>query len=199
MKHYLILHCVTLLGSLTALGQGTFVYDQQAYDNEFPPPFGSGSAIQLIPTPFGQSFTPTLSSVGFIRLIFADHSPSNGLGATLFVNLRADSLSGAILSTTPAVTLPDSFRGTADFFFPAPVAVTPGVKYYFEPLVQSGDLWNTSIVVDSIIYLRGECIVGGQPQFYDLWFREGIIVPEPCSASLLVLGGGVLAWARRRG
>ncbi len=32
----------------------------------------------------------------------------------------------------------------------------------------------------------------------DFWFREGIVVPEPCSPALLLLGGGFLLWARRK-
>lgn len=125
---------------LQAPGQGTFVYDQQSSTTEgfFPP--ASGAGIQQY-APVGQSFTPSLSAVGFIRLELADENPGNGLGGMLFVNLRMSGISGAILSTAAPVFLPDGYNGPANFFFGAPVAVTPGVTYYFDVAALSGDQW----------------------------------------------------------
>jgi hypothetical protein len=95
------------------------------------------------------------------------------------------------------VALPTAFSGVVDFYFPLPVPVTPGTVYYFEPLVQSGDLWR--IDIGEYMYSRGAMIVEGDPNFgSDLWFREGIhAVPEPSVGWLALLGVPLLWWMRR--
>src|SRR6266705_942449 len=121
-----------------------YFYDQQSSTNESPWPYGSGSTLQQIPPPYGQSFTPTLTSINFIRLNLNDANINDGLGATIYVNLHADSLSGAVIGTTAAVTMPNSFTGPATFLFPNSLPLVAGERYYFEPLVQSGGAWNTA-------------------------------------------------------
>lgn len=86
-----------------AMGQGTFIYDQQS---DVEGPVGKVSVIQGL-EPFGQSFTPTLSTVGFIRLHMGDANFGNGLGATVSLNLRSDLIAGPIISSTGPVTMPD--------------------------------------------------------------------------------------------
>jgi hypothetical protein len=180
----------TLLAPL-ASGQGTFVYDQQSADENA----GGGAAIGIQASqPLGQSFIPTMSSVGFIRLDVGDSS-FNGLGATLYLNLRTDSITGPILASTDSVFMPDRFSGYTNFFFSTPAAVTPGTTYYFQPVVQSGDVW--SIIAYSYGYPRGTEIYQGSPlPSSDLWFREGIIVPEPSAALIGFMGLGLLVWLR---
>jgi hypothetical protein len=97
--------------------------------------------------------------------------------------------------------MPDSFgwgtRGYVNFFFPIPVAVTPGVTYYFNPVVQSGDNWD--IVGYNYGYAGGTAYFKGVADpLEDLWFREGIVVPEPSSALLISIGAGALVYVRRR-
>ena len=138
----------------------------------------------------GQSFTPSLSSVGFIRLMF-----SGGGGATVYVDLRSDSIYGPVLGTSSPVTM--GLSGPQTFYFPTPVSVIPGTTYYFEAVEQSGTLWN--IVVGQYNYAGGNAYANGSLQGpLDYWFREGIIVPEPSSFALLVIGGCALLWCKNR-
>jgi PEP-CTERM motif len=151
--------------------------------------------------PIGQSLTPVLSSVGFIRLQLFDVNPGNGQGATLYVNLRTSSITGPILVSSDPILLPDGFPGNnipgfVNFFFSSSPSVVPGLTYYFQPVVQSGDAWAIGRFVPN--YTGGTEYINGQPGNNDLWFREGIVVPEPSSALLVLLGGGVVAWRHRK-
>ena len=184
-----ILLPVLFLCALRAYSQGTFVYDQQSADETT----GGGVTVTIQPNqPLGQSFSPTLSSVGFIRLNVGD-TAANGLGATLYVNLRSGSITGPILASSDPVALPDGFFGYPDFLFHTPVDVTPNVPYFFQPVVQSGDLWVA--IAYPYGYLGGTAFRQGTPIPSDLWFREGIVVPEPSSRTFLLAGIGLLlAW-----
>jgi len=197
MKFQLGLFSMALLiAEFCAHGQTTFIYDQQSSTDEGPGVYGEGGAIQQIAMPFGQSFTPTFSAVDFIRLNLNDHDPSNDLGAMLYVNLRTNSINGPILSSSFSVTLTNSFIGVVNFLFSNSVPIKPGVVYYFEPIVQSGDQWN--ILAGEYNYSGGSVFANGLPVVAsDLWFREGIVIPEPLSVWLVLLGGGVLLYVRR--
>jgi hypothetical protein len=178
-----------------APAQGTFIYDQQSALEST----GGGiiSAIQPY-QPMGQSFIPTLSEVGFIRLKLSD-SAINGLGATVYLNLRTNPIVGTVLASTDPVFMPDGFIGYPNFFFSNPTPVTPGTTYYFQPVVQSGDVWGIT-AYNAYNYANGAAYSQGvaSPGF-DLWFREGLYnVPEPSSTALGLLGAAWLAWARRR-
>jgi hypothetical protein len=186
---------VPALAAGSLLAQGTFVYDQQSSTNEGTPPYG-GDPVQSIPTPWGQSFTPGLSGIDFIRLELADVNPLDGSGASMYINLRSDSITGAIIATTQPVTMPNGFAGHPDFFFPARVPLTPGVQYYFEAIVDpsSGPF---STTVSSFYYPGGSYIAGGSPALQsDLWFREGIVT-EPSSLCLVVMGGAAVVLGAR--
>ncbi len=193
--------CFFLLASLltsVARGQGTFVYDQQSSDETKP---GQAAAGIQVSQPMGQSFTPAFSAIDFIRLQLFDINPGNALGAMIVVNLRANSITGAVLAATSPVFLPDGFGdfnlvGFTNFFFPVSVALTPGLTYYFQPVVQSGDAWSIGRFIQGSDYPGGTIYINGQPGSDDLWFREGV-VPEPSSALLVGLGVGLLVWRRR--
>ena len=195
IKSHLIFFVVALT-SFAASSQGTFVYDQQSSMLEGALPYGAGGAIQQMTTPYGQSFIPTLSAVDFFRLNLNDNNPSNNLGATVYVNLRTNSISGPILATTALVTLTNGFTGVVNFFFSGSKSLTPGTTYYFQPVVQSGDVWN--IAIAEYGYPNGSAFNNGSPVASDYWFREGIVVPEPSVSLLVVLGGGVVAWRHRK-
>jgi len=187
------------LAGLSANGQGTFEYDQQSNTDETPPSFGQGGDMLQIPVPWGQSFTPSLSGVDFIRLKFDDPSPGDGVGATVYVNLRSGSISGSVIGSSAAVAMPNLFRGTATFVFPSTVPLATGVTYYFEPVVQPGRSWN--IDGGPYNYPGGYAFVGGSPSGgSDFWFREGVIVPEPSSMALILLSAATAgyAWHARR-
>jgi hypothetical protein len=187
---------VIVLAACFAHGQGTLVFDQQV--NPTAPPSGF---FNIVPDPSGESFIPTLSSVGFVQFYFSDGA-NNGVGSTISVNLWSGSLgAGTILGTTTVVSMPDLFTGQSTFFFTAPVSVIPGTTYYLQPVIQSGDSFQAGVVPGSdypngISYLNGTPQPGG-----DFWFREGIVaVPEPSSFSLVVVGLiGIYPVLRNRG
>jgi hypothetical protein len=97
--------------------------------------------------------------------------------------------------------LPDNFGratiGHVNFLFPSSPVLTPGTAYFLEPVLQSGDLWQ--IVYDTHFgYSGGTGFFQGlsAPDF-DMWFREGIIIPEPSSACLVLTGMAVLLHLQR--
>src|SRR5258708_2607463 len=95
-----------ILPAVAAHAQGTFIYDQQSSTEA-----RQGEANSRIQTdaPVGQSFTPSLTAVGFIRLDLFDAVINNGKGATVYFNLRADSITGTILASSTPVSMPDGF------------------------------------------------------------------------------------------
>src|SRR5882724_10190565 len=86
------------LGS--GFAQGTFVYDQQSSTEAV-----RGEIYALIQPdgPVGQSFTPSLSAVGLVRLDLFDWNNGNAKGATVYVNMRANSITGTILGSSMPV------------------------------------------------------------------------------------------------
>jgi len=172
------------------------IFDQQSSDELNG---GSGGNIIQNVQPTGQSFTPSLSGIGFVRLNLFDQTRNNGIGAVVYVNLRSDSITGPIVDSTAPVALPDNFglplnTGFVTFFFPAEVPLQLGVKYYLQPVVQSGDLWG--IFGGSFGYTGGELYANGTAFTSDYWFREGIIVPEPSTFAFLLVAVGIIAYAR---
>jgi len=189
---------LSTLAMFCSFAQGTLVFDQESSNDENY--IGGAVAIQFYGT-VGQSFTPSLSTVGFFRVKLGDITPNNSLGATLVINLRSNTINGPILGTTTPAVLGDGFNSSVDFFLPSAVSVVPNMMYFFQVVVQSGD--NTKITMRSdllgdINYPGGD-FYGGifSSSGEDLWFREGIIVPEP-SISALLLGGGLFAWLLRK-
>jgi hypothetical protein len=179
-----------------ACGQGSLQYDQQSVPSDA---VNEGNPIVIQTNiPIGQSFTPTLSSVGFVALAFRDANPGNNLGATIYVNLRQDSITGTILGSTEPLFMPNGIADSStNFFFSSPVSVTPGTTYYLEPVVQSGDIFD--IYYYNFGYSGGTAFFNGAAaSFEDLWFREGTVVPEPSSALLISIGAGALVYVHRR-
>lgn len=178
---------------LPAFSQGTLIYDQQSATNGLAT---GGSPIQSL-QPMGQSFTPSLATVGFVQLQFSDGAPANSTGAFVYVNLLDNSITGNVIAASSPVFLRDSFFGTTNFFFPANIPVTPGIAYYFQPVLQSGEP-SFTVLSDHYSYAGGAAFFLGQPDpgGKDFWFREGVAVPEPATSALLV--SGVLAvWLAR--
>ena len=191
--------CLTLFtlffGVLLARCQGTFLYDQQSSTNEVPTGFDPNIQSN---EPIGQSFVPTLDSVGFVRLFVSDSIVPTGSPATIYVNLLSGSITGAVLGATSPLALPGGYSSYTTFFFSAPVNVTPGTTYYFQIVANSADEWITRLIpvlnFNGTAYLNGSSFGSGLDQ---LWFREGIVVPEP-SLPLLALSGTALFCARRK-
>jgi hypothetical protein len=186
--------------SLCAHGQGTltFVYDQQSANETTP---GGAAGPISSNQPIGQSFTPSFSSIDFVRFALGD-TTLNDLGATLRVNLRLDSITGNVLASTDPVFMPDNSFGYINFLFPSSVLVNPGTVYYLQPEIVSGDEW-AIVGYNTYNYTGGMAFYQGVARpTQDLWFREGTIVPvpEPSSIALLIIAAGFAAmesWRRR--
>ncbi len=191
MKLKLILALLCLTDSF-ACGQGVLVYDQQATN------LIEGSADLKLAQPLGQSFTPTLPFVGFVELKLYDGDFLHNSVATVLINLRSNSIAGPVLGFSVSIFMPDGFFDITNFIFSTPVAVIPGVTYYLQPVIQSGDDMGSYVTDGS--YAGGTAIAQGIPiPDRDLWFREGIVVvPEPSSALLALLGSGVWLSVRRK-
>jgi len=190
LKTYLILITLFLTVWL-AHAQGTFIYDQQSTN------LIEGAVGLQSDQPMGQSFTPTLPSIAFVIFNLYDGDFLHNLGGTVYVNLRSTSITGTILSSTTPVFMPDGFFGITNFLFSTPVAVTPGVTYYLQPVAQAGSDGFGSAVTDGS-YLGGIAYNNGLPWAnHNLWFREGV-VPEPSSALLALLGSGAWLFIRRQ-
>jgi hypothetical protein len=194
----LVIGLAQLRACSLAAGQGTVIYDQQSADETMP---GEVAFDIQSNQPLGQSFTPGLPAVGFVRLELFDGHPGNAVGARLTINLRANSIAGPILATTPQVILPDGpgpgFGGSSfvDFFFSAPISVAQDTTYFFQPAVQSGDQVLIGAYNPNFNYPGGMLYANGTPNpASDLWFREGIIVPEPVPSSLVLIGAFLFAF-----
>ena len=203
-----LLQLSVALAVCSVQGQGILVYDQESSTNAG---VGSGGAPIQQDQPMGQSFTPTLSSVGFVQLEFDDGHPGNGLGATVFLNLWSGSISnGTLLGSTDPVFMPDYFGSGSggfgfltptNFFFSTPVSVTPGTTYYIQPVVVqpgSDNLWG--VIGGAFNYSGGTFYFNGapDPNNSDLWFREGIVAtPEPTSVIIILAGAVGMYFCRR--
>lgn len=150
----------------------------------------SGGAPILSQQPMGQSFTPSLSAVGFVQFQFENISGS--VGGTVFVNLVENSITGSVVASSSPIIVQDNFFGTKSFFFASNVPVQAGVEYFFLPVLQSGD--NVNVLSDFYNYTGGAAYYSGirRTDSRDFWFREGIVVPEPTSAGLIICGTGLL-------
>ena len=124
---------------------------------------------------------------------------AGNLGATVSVNLREVSITGNVFATTAPVFMSNGYRGTTTFYFNNNVPVAPGVTYYFQPTLISGD--DTGVMGDLYDYRGGTLYSQGLATTtpgLDFWFREGIVVPEPSMFSLVGIGAGFLLWGLRR-
>jgi len=187
IRHYIIQILFSLLvGSVH--GQG-FIYDQQSTN------ITEGSAGISGGQPIGESFTPSLSSVGFVTLFLFDFENLNS-GATVFINLRSSSITGPVLGSSMPVFMPFGFNGISNFSFSTPVTVQPGTTYYLQPFIQSGDEMGwvaTGGYAGGSEFDQGVALTGK-----NLWFQEGVVAaPEPSPSWLILVGTGILFYARR--
>jgi len=182
----------TMAVASSARGQGTLVFDQQSSTIE------SGLEIGLRfqdNQPFGQSFVPTLSSIGFVRLFMFPGGPASP-NATVNVNLLSDSITGPVLGSTAPSTITNYFSGYMNFYFTTPVTLHPGTTYYLQPVATAGD--PVTDVMGGFTYANGSLFIQGIEHVGEaLWFREGIVVPEPSICGLFVVCGlAFFGWRR---
>ncbi len=176
---------ILLAGTLAASPQG-FIYDQSSSDEAH---VFEGGADIFQNEPMGQSFTPSLRNVGFIRLYLYNGLLGDTSAATVHINLRVDSVTGPLLAASLPVTIPGGagFAAPVNFFFDNTPGVTPGTTYFFQPIVEDND--NIGLNQSDYNYAGGTGFLRGapDPMNRDLWFREGIVVPEPGITSLSLL------------
>jgi len=172
---------IIIFASQTACAQGTLVFDQQSTDGST---FFEGGVL------YGQhpvqSFVPTLDSLGFVTLYLMVDDVRNAT-----INLRAQSATGPILGSTLPISR-SAFTGQATFYFETPVALVPGTTYFLEPITQLGGGY---LNASPLYNYPGGALLGGD---YDLWFREGIVVPEPATGSVALLAAAVTLRSRSR-
>jgi hypothetical protein len=113
------------------------------------------------------------------------------------VNLLSGSISGPSLASTLPISIPNFFSGFTNFYFPSSVGLTPGTTYYFQPVASAGD--PVTDISSGFTYLNGSLFISGvQQTTAELWFREGIVVPEPATAAITMLGIVALVVRKRR-
>jgi len=182
-----------LLDSSRILAQGLLVDQASGTTGELIQNF-----TQIPDNQIAQSFTPSLSAVGFVQ--FSENVPAypGNDQVTFVVNLRAGAYNGPILSSTDPVILVKGPIEFGTFYFPQNISVTPGQLYFFEPVLLSAGFLNIGYKFPSS-YPGGEAWNNGVPSSTgsDYWFREGIVVPEPAAFWLFVLGSSLLFFRKR--
>jgi hypothetical protein len=207
-KSILNLIAAILVAASTQTHARGLVYDQQSATNPISPFANFVDGLDIQTDPLTQSFIPTLSAIGFVQLELADSTGNGSNGATVYVNLWTGSPNinfATLLGSTAPVYMPNGFMnndlgvaGVTNFWFSTPITLTPGQTYYLQPVVQSGDNpWDIMTIGDT--YSNGQLY--GEGAFFqpstDLWFREGVEVPEPTTFALIGLSG-LLALALKR-
>ena len=201
MKRVLpILLLCLLLTANQSRAQGTFVMDQYSSLDEYAPSAAGSLIDSMMPSGTGQSFTPSLSAIDYIRLNLNDpypNSPTHNNWATLYLTLHANSMFGPVLGSTTPVFLANDTASIVPFLFSSTITLNAGTTYYFELVVQPGsDSW--AIYGAGFGYPGGSVYQAGTPQLVsDLWFQEGIVVPEPTVLCIALIGAGALGWKRR--
>ncbi|HLX72913.1 MAG TPA: PEP-CTERM sorting domain-containing protein [Verrucomicrobiae bacterium] len=189
----LFLFSFTLAGNAFA---SLFTIDQ-AYTGQTPPVLTWNVTEG---NPIGQEFTPTLTSLNFVDLYTQDFNFAKGAtGGVVSVEIRSQTINGPILGTSTADSLPGGFDGITRFNFTTPVALHPGSMDVIEIVHDSGDDWGVGIITpNNPPYPGGQWILQGSRETEgDMWFDEGIAVPEP-SALALFCTAGCLLLAKRK-
>jgi hypothetical protein len=145
----------------------------------------------------GQSFTPTLNGVDFITLKIADYDTSSP-GGKIILGLGKGPTGGQpILGYSNEVTIPANLGlgfHSYTFTFPERIAVTPGEVYAFGVIPQSGQF---GIAFGENKYEGGAYFALTEVAAGDMYFIEGIIVPEP-GVPVLTGAAALILLNRRR-
>lgn len=145
----------------------------------------------------GQTFRPSFGSLDFVQVqgvVFPDNATASSR-----VVLRLGNETGSFLAASAPLSIQDGTLQTRTYLFDTPVALTPGERYYFGMELLGTGSPTTEMVVSIIDhgdpYPAGDLVVNGfvNPGM-DLWFREGLTIPEPSVPGLLGLGALALGF-----
>jgi len=141
-------------------------------------------------TRFSQSFTPTLSSLDAVDVVlFVPGTQSLSLQLSVFMS---DGLGGPLKGSTNFMTIPSSSESIpVEFTFQTPIVLQPGMIYTFS--IGGLSMSQFSVRYGSDTYAGGQMFDATfvYPN-QDLYFGEGLSVPEPGSASFFVSGFFIL-------
>jgi hypothetical protein len=178
---------LTLVGSAKA--DPIRVIDQQ---NDGPAGSTQGGVV------FGQSFTPTLSSIDFFEVTIGDFGAIDEVQILNGVS-GLDGLSGAVLGTSEPAATPGNSQGPVLFQFPGGIALTPGDTYVARIFSTNGTfapaIAGISITLDNA-YTGGQLLESGfsvtTPFLvnYDAVFQEGF-TPVPEVSTIWALASGL--------
>ncbi len=149
----------------------------------------------------GQTFTPSLSSLDWVEVKL-----SSGQLDTYQVGIRSNDLNGPILGASNVVSVPIADGNyVLHMDFSAPVALTPGNQYAIEVIPVSLNDTGYSVRLSlSDLYPSGIYYTSPTSSIAtdDMWFREGVYVPEPSTFAMaitLLLALAVAICSRRLG
>ena len=192
---------VTLLMavSLQVHAQGTII-DQESYSTPISPYTSGVDGLYLTDQPleqFTQSFIPSLSAIDFAALEFESGTGNAKVEVKLYDDSAEPSVA-TLIGTSTAITMSSPFvnsglgiAGIETFYFSSPISLTAGDTYYLQPvLVSGGASWTFETIIGDT-YPNGELNVNGYPfaTQTDMWFQEGITVPEPGTLALIGCAG----------
>jgi hypothetical protein len=147
--------------------------------------------------PLGQEFTPQFDRVDFVQLLICCEQYQE----SIFVRIREGSMAGPVLGTSAFFDFDDML---ATFRFGPPIELIPGDVYVIEIVNtnfvgQSMVVFGDPISQPNSVYEGGRMILAGQANpGADLWFQEGMGIPEPSTGFMLALGLAALRPATRR-
>jgi hypothetical protein len=147
----------------------------------------ASDSLVIILTNIGQSFTPTLTSIGYAEfdLIYTSDS-------TLQLELYAGlGYSGTLLGESASAAIGSTNPGVVDFDLLSTVALTPGNIYTLSLSDSTGSFGSLESTVNP--YAGGDVFLdGSEESSFDTVFTEGTSdtsTPEASSFLLLALGG----------
>lgn len=197
---FLVLLMVAIV-TRNARSQDYFLIDQQSGDESSRLEIGRLLDMGL---PQAQSFTPAFASIDFVRLKLTVIGGDQGFPASVDVclwSVWSGRPGGRPLAVSELEEIPKGWHRYVVFRFQNSVPLTPETTYFIEVRQRSGLYspqpalyWHGDFRLQ---YPRGMAWNGSTPvPGLDFWFQEGIVVPEPTTAALLLVGLGALGAGR---
>jgi len=190
----LILWAALCFRPVSLPAQGTLEYDQVCGLDGL-----VVEGLDGIGTALGQSFIPALSGITFVQLQAVVYPVAGS--ATSRIYLREGGPAGPLLGASELLLITDNTLAVRTWFFPETIALAPGRTYYLGLEAAPANPATLGMSVSYLYgwpYSQGTLYANGAPSANaDLWFRTGVVVPEPGAGVLLALALG--GWAGWRG